>query len=182
VCDLTRDAAVTIWGSPRGQSAAREFVHEHVCSEHGNAALGAVLSLTSELVANAVQHGRPPVTVHLSCGTGEIYLGVKDSGPAFPGSSGAPGGVGLAIIAKISREWGVTPVPGGKEVWCRIPTGFVPARTGSRGSGQPVTSPMVSPVVSPGTLQGAPEHPLPAQPTDSVAHGHRPGVLPSPRS
>jgi hypothetical protein len=40
--------------------------------------------------------------------------------------------VGLAIVDKIVKEWGVTPLARGKEVWCRIPTGFVPARTASR--------------------------------------------------
>ncbi len=128
MCDLTPDLSVTLWSSTRSPAIARDFVGRHVCPEHGTAATGALLLATSELVTNAVLHGRAPVTVDLSCGTSEVRLVVRDTGSTLPGSSGAPGGVGLAIVEKIVRDWGVTPLERGKEIWCRLPTGHVPSR------------------------------------------------------
>lgn len=128
MCELTTDRSVTLWGDTRSPSAAREFVSEHVCVEHGVAAVGAMLSLTSELVTNAVLHGEPPVTVRLSCSETELLLAVRDTGQDVPGSTQALGGVGLAIVEKIARDWGVTPMARGKEVWCRVATGILPPR------------------------------------------------------
>jgi anti-sigma regulatory factor (Ser/Thr protein kinase) len=140
VCDLTPDLLVTFSASLAAPSEARTHVRKHGCPEHGALALDALLLITSELVTNAVQHGRPPIVFRLSCLTSEIRLSVSDEGPELPreqGTRGAPhsagrlprvGGLGLVILDQTSREWGTTPLATGKEVWSFVPTG--PPRRG----------------------------------------------------
>jgi two-component sensor histidine kinase len=115
-------------GALRTVAQSLDFVRRSVCPEHAETALGALLLVTGELVTNAVQHGRQPVTVHLSCQTDEVRLAVGDVGARFPDEPGASGGLGLEIVAKTAREWGATPLAVGKQVWCRVPTGSLRAR------------------------------------------------------
>lgn len=145
MCDLTPDLLVTFSASLTAPSEARSHVRQHGCPEHGALALDALLLITSELVTNALLHGQPPIVLRLSCLTSEIRLSVSDHGPDLPreqGTRGAPGrteprltreergslGLGLAIVAKTSREWGTTPLPTGKEVWSLVPTGMLRLR------------------------------------------------------
>jgi hypothetical protein len=70
--------------------------------------------------------------VQLRCLGTEVQVIVGDMGDGLPDQQGAPGrlGVGLRIVADVADEWGTTPLPSGTEVWCRIPTGFMPKRFG----------------------------------------------------
>ena len=128
MCHLTAEHSVILPGSALTAAHALDFVRRHGCPEHGTTAMGALLLVTSELVTNAVHHGQPPITVHLSCLTDEIRLAVGDAGPRLPSEPGAFGGLGLEIVAKAARSWGSTSRATGKEVWCRVPTGMLPAR------------------------------------------------------
>ena len=141
MCDLTSDLLVTFSDSLSAPSEARGHVRKHGCPEHGTLALDALVLIASELVTNAVRHGRPPIVFRLSCLTSEIRLSVSDEGPELPrerGTRGAPvstgsglpheGGLGLVILARSSQEWGTTPLATGKEVWSLVPTGLPPRR------------------------------------------------------
>jgi two-component sensor histidine kinase len=132
MCDLTADQFATFPDSELSPMYGRAFVREHVCPEHATAALGALLLVTSELVTNAVLYGAPPISVRLRCLGTEVHVVVRDMGDGPPDQQGAPGcpGIGLRIVADIADEWGSTPLPSGTELWCRIPTGFVPKRFG----------------------------------------------------
>lgn len=90
--------------------------------------------VTSELVANAYQHGRPPVSVAVERaetsaavdGALRLMIGVTDSGPGSPVvkefDDEALGGRGMALVERLTAEWGVDPAPAGpgKTVWCRL--------------------------------------------------------------
>jgi signal transduction histidine kinase len=52
---------------------------------------GAVYFCVSEAVTNAVKHGEPPITVHVSDATGELVFTVADSGPGFDPTAVARG-------------------------------------------------------------------------------------------
>ena len=96
-----------------------------------------LLIVVSELVANAVRHA-PHVP------TGEILLTVareaealrvevRDPGYGFDPSPGprSEGGLGLRIVERIARDWGI--VGGGRTlVWCEI--GLTPEGGPSRSS------------------------------------------------
>lgn len=132
MCDLTPDQHRTFSTSTRSPSAARRFVDAHCCPEHSAFAQDALLLITSELVTNAVFYGQPPITVQLCCRGTEIRLVVGDAGPGLPDEQGTSGrlGTGLRIVAGIAKEWGTTRRAGSNEVWCRVPTGVIPAQRG----------------------------------------------------
>ncbi len=83
----------------------------------------AITIMVSELVANAVRHGLPPITVAMSLDDDVITLGVVDCGASNPTRlAAAPTderGRGLNIVEHFADAWGVDPLAVGKRVWCR---------------------------------------------------------------
>ena len=84
----------------------------------------------SELVGNAVRHGRAlpdgGVQVGWAVADGQLCLEVLDGGGRQPTRRDArdadPGGRGLAIVDAVAAEWGVRhPSPSRTEVWARLP-------------------------------------------------------------
>ena len=79
--------------------------------------------VVSELVTNAMRHGRGQITMHLEVAPDRVVVGVQDQGagrpsPRQPDATDA-NGRGLALVAILATEWGVSPEPGGgKVVWC----------------------------------------------------------------
>lgn len=76
--------------------------------------------IVSELVTNAIQHGRPPVRLRLCLTPADVTIEVEDGGDGrprrrWPGTE-ALGGRGLAIVATLSRQWAVQPHGSGKRV------------------------------------------------------------------
>jgi anti-sigma regulatory factor (Ser/Thr protein kinase) len=85
--------------------------------------------LVSELVTNAVVHGRGPVELTVAVADGVLEVGVTDRSPLLPASrSGAPllapsaaeGGRGLQMVDQVADEWGVATLADGKQVWFRL--------------------------------------------------------------
>jgi anti-sigma regulatory factor (Ser/Thr protein kinase) len=77
----------------------------------------------SELVTNAVVHGRGPISLRTVLDRELLRVEVQDSAPGLPHRSDADrhreGGRGLAIVDAFAVEWGCTVVRGasGKSVW-----------------------------------------------------------------
>jgi two-component sensor histidine kinase len=82
------------------------------------AASAPLLLVASELVANAVLHGVPPLSVTVSVFADRVLIEVAD-GSAEMGVPG-DGSRGLMIVGEITNAWGVECVPGGKVVWAEI--------------------------------------------------------------
>lgn len=96
---------------PASASAARDFVRLHL-REHGLAALvDDVALVVSELATNAVKHACTPFTVRLRGDGLCLLLTVHDSSrqvaSARPPGSTSTGGRGLAIVDRLSHDWGV---------------------------------------------------------------------------
>ncbi len=106
-------------------------------------AMGDVLLVASELVANAVLHGVAVdggFDVTWTIRPAEALLAVADAGeelpaPAHPSAAEA-GGRGLSIIDSLSVDWGVTPLGVGKVVWGRVPLAEEPDAGGAGGGGR----------------------------------------------
>lgn len=80
--------------------------------------------LTSELVTNAVIHGRSPVTVTTVLNDGLLRVEVSDDNSRHPEmrltDDRALDGRGLHIVALLAVRWGVTDQPLGKTVWFEL--------------------------------------------------------------
>jgi anti-sigma regulatory factor (Ser/Thr protein kinase) len=78
----------------------------------------------SELVTNAVLHGRAPITLRLVRTDHCVRVEVRDGSPVSPSFSmldpTAVTGRGLMLISAASDRWGVEPEPDGKRVWFEL--------------------------------------------------------------
>jgi anti-sigma regulatory factor (Ser/Thr protein kinase) len=81
----------------------------------------------SELVTNAVLHGRDPLSVRLVLDDALLRAEVRDANPVSPSFSmldeTAVTGRGLLLISAVSDRWGVEPGPTGKVVWFELLAG-----------------------------------------------------------
>jgi serine phosphatase RsbU (regulator of sigma subunit) len=110
------------WGAaPRG----RRFVEQQVLALGEPSLVDAAALAVGELIANAQQHGAPPVQVRVEGGRGSVRIEVRDASPRVPVQL-APSldnmtGRGLALVEAVSTRWGVTHLPaGGKAVWAEF--------------------------------------------------------------
>lgn len=81
----------------------------------------------SELVTNAVLHGREPLSVAVVVGDSCARVEVTDGSAVSPSFSmldpTAVTGRGLMLISAASDRWGVEPSPSGKSVWFELVLG-----------------------------------------------------------
>ncbi len=82
--------------------------------------------LITELVTNSVVHGGAgpldEIGLHVAVGEDHVRVDVVDSGPGFT-QAGAPrprdiGGLGLVLIERTARRWGIA--DGGRRVWLEL--------------------------------------------------------------
>jgi anti-sigma regulatory factor (Ser/Thr protein kinase) len=121
---------------PRGAAEARRWV-VRACSEIGRDDLAESAELAlSEVVTNAILHGKPPLSVRLRGTMQHPRVEVRDGSsepPAIPDPEHefdtfeeiTTFGRGLSIVARSSEAWGAEREPDGKLVW------FVPSADGS---------------------------------------------------
>ena len=125
---MTSPAEVTLrlWPVPASCRDARRAVGRF-CADHAldDVTDDAVL-LTSELVANAVEHAAGMVTVHALLLDDALVVAVRDDcdelpATATPMPSYAERGRGLHVLDELARDWGVNRQTHGKTVWFRLP-------------------------------------------------------------
>jgi anti-sigma regulatory factor (Ser/Thr protein kinase) len=111
--------------APQARAALRELLaHSSLADrcDDGELAL-------SELVTNAVLHGREPIVVRALRTGSCLRAEVRDASPVSPSFSmldpGAVTGRGLMLISAASDRWGVEPLPDGKVVWFELHLGGV---------------------------------------------------------
>jgi serine/threonine-protein kinase RsbW len=95
---------------------------------------GDAVLVASELAGNAVRHAHSPILLSVRQVDDGLEIAVLDDDedhhdfrPAEPGGLDESGR-GLQIVAACSREWGVRPEPGGKEVWAILADSAAPIR------------------------------------------------------
>ena len=106
-------------------AGARAFVGTHLITHELANLLDDVQLVVSELTTNAMLHADSRFTVTLEGSTGLVRLRVFDRTTArpVPGIARATdtGGRGLAIVAAVSRSWGVLyDDEGGKSIWAEF--------------------------------------------------------------
>jgi anti-sigma regulatory factor (Ser/Thr protein kinase) len=104
--------------------AARRFTGSTL-STWGLDAHGDVAALlVSELVTNAVHHGRTTCLLELTATPTVLRVAVADDGGGAPRLRYAgpedDSGRGLAIVEALASRWGFEPTASGKVVWCEL--------------------------------------------------------------
>ncbi len=120
-----RPSVLSLGAELRSVRAARRFVQEHCrVLALSDALCDDALLLTSELVTNAVLHGRSEVCVEVGVADGRVRVAVVDENsrrPApVPEDPDALDGRGLALVDALADRWGVEERSGGKAVWFEL--------------------------------------------------------------
>jgi anti-sigma regulatory factor (Ser/Thr protein kinase) len=124
---IHRVARLELAATSEAPRLAREFVTGQAGALPGEVVADAEL-LVSELVTNAVRHGRPVITVYVDLEPPFIAVSVQDEGRTLPPQNAtlsAPtsvSGRGLFLVDQIASRWGITPThaPPGQAVWFQI--------------------------------------------------------------
>lgn len=124
--DLFRNAALELLGGVEAAPRARAFASGVLTSWRFSAELHDLGVLAaSELVANSLQHGTPPMRLRLRRTDRRLIVEVTDGDDHLPrrrrAEPGDESGRGIAIVATIASNWGSRRTPGGgKAVWCEF--------------------------------------------------------------
>jgi PAS domain S-box-containing protein len=138
---MTAQMTVAIPAGEGGAAAARQAVAEALAAwKVAPDAVDDAVLLASELVTNALVHGRPPVVLGVRLTVDEVVLEVTDGASFGPRARHATPddehGRGLQIVSVVAERWGTRVTGTGKSVWCvtRIDGpragGFGPAPSG----------------------------------------------------
>jgi anti-sigma regulatory factor (Ser/Thr protein kinase) len=116
-------AEQTLAADQGAPARARESVRA-ACAHHVPHLLDDALLLVSEVVTNAVKHGREPVRLQVDCDGAGIVVAVEDGNPAMPRTRRMDrrrhSGRGLMLVQRLAADWGVRRTDGGKQVWFRL--------------------------------------------------------------
>ncbi|MFG2292994.1 SpoIIE family protein phosphatase [Streptomyces sp. NPDC048603] len=124
--ELFHNAALELLGGVEAAPRARAFAQGVLASWRFPVELCDLGVLAaSELVANSLQHGTPPMRLRLRRTDHRLIVEVTDGDDHLPRRRRAePGdetGRGISIIATIASSWGSRRTPGGgKAVWCEF--------------------------------------------------------------
>ncbi|MEU9609848.1 SpoIIE family protein phosphatase [Streptomyces sp. NPDC048057] len=124
--ELFHNAALDLLGGVEAAPRARAFASGVLASWRFSPELHdlGVLAV-SELVANSLQHGAPPMRLRLRRTDRRLIIEVTDGDDHLPRRRRAEtedeAGRGISIVAAIASSWGSRRVPGGgKSVWCEF--------------------------------------------------------------
>ncbi|MFE2206118.1 ATP-binding SpoIIE family protein phosphatase [Streptomyces rubiginosohelvolus] len=124
--ELFHNAALDLLGGIEAAPRARAFATGVLSSWRFPVELRDLGVLaTSELVANSLQHGTPPMRLGLRRTDRRLIIEVTDGDDHLPRRRQAEpadeAGRGISIIASIATSWGSRRTPGGgKAVWCEF--------------------------------------------------------------
>ncbi|MET9734346.1 SpoIIE family protein phosphatase [Streptomyces sp. NPDC006458] len=124
--ELFRNAALELLGGIEAAPRARAFASGVLTSWRFPTELHDLGVLAaSELVANSLQHGTPPMRLRLRRTDRRLIVEVTDGDDHLPrrrrAEPGDESGRGIAIVATIASNWGCRRTPGGgKAVWCEF--------------------------------------------------------------
>ncbi|MER6845192.1 ATP-binding SpoIIE family protein phosphatase [Streptomyces platensis] len=124
--ELFHNAALELHGGTEAAPRARAFASGVLASWRFPTELHDLGVLAaSELVANSLQHGTPPMRLRLRRTDRRLIVEVTDGDDHLPRRRRAEpadeAGRGISIIATIASSWGSRRTPGGgKAVWCEF--------------------------------------------------------------
>ena len=124
--ELFHNATLDLLGGVEAAPRARAFASGVLTSWRFSPELHDLGVLAaSELVANSLQHGTPPMQLRLRRTNRRLIIEVTDGDDHLPrrrrAEPGDEAGRGISIVATIASAWGSRRTPGGgKAVWCEF--------------------------------------------------------------
>jgi hypothetical protein len=104
--------------------AAREFLREALIARYLDGFGDVPELLTTELVANVVDHVGSDITVRVYARTGSLRVEVDDASAEHPAvqrqDASTPRGNGMLLVDGLATRWGVCPRSAGKTVWFEL--------------------------------------------------------------
>jgi anti-sigma regulatory factor (Ser/Thr protein kinase) len=120
---------VDLDSDPHAPAEARQATRDVLARWRLPALIDTVVLAVSELVTNAIRHGRPPVGLTLRRREQDLRVDVHDADPREPprgqatSVAEAESGRGMDIVAALAGEVGVEQIPDdGKVVFASFPT------------------------------------------------------------
>jgi hypothetical protein len=111
-------------GEPSGDCERTPCRPGDLCASWDTDSVETALLLTSELVTNAVRHGRSDVRLQVAVDGDLLRVDVGDDNSRHPlrkpSDLGALDGRGLQIVELLALRWGVDDEPLGKRVWFEL--------------------------------------------------------------
>jgi anti-sigma regulatory factor (Ser/Thr protein kinase) len=111
----TDPQSVVLVAEPSAVSEARAWLASQAAALVDDGLLANLALVVSEIVTNAVRHGKPGGEIRLAATPKDDFLCVQvtDEGHGFvpcPGAmaSDAHGGFGLFLVERLTRRWGMT--------------------------------------------------------------------------
>ena len=103
----------------------RHLVRKQLRAWRLNDAEEVTILLVSELVTNALLHGRPPLELRLTAAGDRVRVEMHDAAGDRPAAlefppPDSPHGRGIEIVAALSTRWGSIPSTHGKVVWFEV--------------------------------------------------------------
>jgi len=122
---LGRDARMEVEMTPEAPRSARAFLSDALLAWEQERHADTAALLVSELVTNAIVHGRSAVQLRVAMLDSTIRVEVNDTSvqePSLvPSRPGEPGGYGLPLVDSLADHWGYEVIPGeGKRVWFEL--------------------------------------------------------------
>lgn len=107
---------------PTGARTARAFIKTQCCLAAVSADLiDTAVLLASEVVTNAILHGRSDARLEIVAPPDKVHVEVGDDNSRHPAraaaDAGALDGRGMAIVEALAAAWGICDAPFGKIVW-----------------------------------------------------------------
>jgi anti-sigma regulatory factor (Ser/Thr protein kinase) len=122
---LGRDAQIEVEMTPDGPRSAWAFLSDALLAWDQEGYADTAALLVSELVTNAIVHGRSAVRLRVAMLDSTIRVEVNDTSVQAPCLAPSrpcePGGYGLPLVDSLADQWGYEVIPGqGKRVWFEL--------------------------------------------------------------
>jgi anti-sigma regulatory factor (Ser/Thr protein kinase) len=124
VPDHAAASSLPIPGDHAAAREARRFLLDHLPEDPAEDDVDRVLLCASEIVSNAIEHGRPPRRLDLTVTGRDVRVEVHDGDPNQPAPRTVGPlslrGRGLQIVETAADRWGVARAGTGKVVWFEV--------------------------------------------------------------
>jgi anti-sigma regulatory factor (Ser/Thr protein kinase) len=114
----------TIPQDPTKIGVLRHAADRHLAAAGVRADREAVILMISELLTNALRHGRPPATISVNARPQRVHVTVCDASAeepeVLPLDPTRVGGNGMRIVETLATRWGYDRQRSGKAVWFEV--------------------------------------------------------------